>query len=237
MKEIDLLPEWYKTTKRRQVSYRTQYIGLFILCVIMATWNVLAVHSVSSAQAELSDLEVKKQQVENAVSKAEKMSHQIQSIKEKTQVLDNINDRIDIASVISEISFLLNENIVLNRLDIQAQPFTNEDKGRHQSFSFRIADPKQGGKSLLHYGSVKFRVLLQGVAKNASVVAELICRLEDSEYFFNVIPSYTRNSDVKNVGDSLTDSQQVSEFEISCYLANYRMGESFLAKHPLEQDK
>jgi hypothetical protein len=71
--------------------------------------------------------------------------------------------------------------------------------------------------------------------------------LEDSPYFCLVRPSFSRyktidanggstaNSDIKTSkisGQIKTDAEptakkyQVSEFEISCYLANYRQGES-----------
>jgi len=52
----------------------------------------------------------------------------------------------------------------------------------------------------------------------------LICKLDDSPYFCQVVPSFSRNKKMK-VGTGLAgENFQVSEFEISCYLANYREG-------------
>ena len=86
-------------------------------------------------------------------------------------------------------------------------------------------------------GNVRFKVLINGVAANASEVANLICNLEDSPYFFQVKPSYTRSANIEanmkplinsqgelsNVGNNKGYKEKiiVSEFEISCYLANY----------------
>ena len=70
----------------------------------------------------------------------------------------------------------------------------------------------------------------------------MICNLEESPYFFQVKPSYTRSAHIETNIKTLLNSQEelrkglltnvgnntgykekiiVSEFEISCYLANY----------------
>ncbi|MHC4843061.1 MAG: PilN domain-containing protein [Planctomycetota bacterium] len=227
MKEIDLLPEWYKNSKRRQVSYNTQYIGVFVLFLIMVMWNFLAAHSVSTAEADLSELEVKKTHVSNVFNKAEKIKQEMMRIKEKAKVLEKVDSRINIAAVLSEISFLLNDHIVLSHFDIKAETFDTEENEKRKSSAVRIARSRQTEKATVHYDNVKFRIVLQGIATNASVVAELICRLEDSAYFFNVMPSFTRNKELPARRNSNVEIDEVSEFEISCYLANYIINESF----------
>jgi len=59
MKEIDFLPAWYKSGKRRQISYRTQYAGLVGISVVMMVWNFIATHSLSKATAKLAQAELK----------------------------------------------------------------------------------------------------------------------------------------------------------------------------------
>jgi len=49
----------------------------------------------------------------------------------------------------------------------------------------------------------------------------LICKLEDSPYFCQVIPSFSKNKKIKAEGSASGKELQVSEFKISCYLANY----------------
>jgi len=50
----------------------------------------------------------------------------------------------------------------------------------------------------------------------------LICRLEDSPYFQLVYPSFSRNRNIKTGTNLAGENYPASEFEISCYLANYR---------------
>ncbi len=55
MKDIDFLPEWYKSGKRREVSYRTQYMALGGVFLVMAVWSLTTTHSISQARAVFTD--------------------------------------------------------------------------------------------------------------------------------------------------------------------------------------
>ena len=83
---------------------------------------------------------------------------------------------------------------------------------------------------------MRFRVVIGGVAADASDVAALICMLEDSPYFCKVVPSFSRTIVINVAGNPSFNSEstnetvqkneknkqiKVSEFEISTYLANY----------------
>jgi len=59
MKEIDFLPTWYRSSRRRQISYRTQYAGLVGIFVVMMVWNFIATHLLSKATAKLAQAELK----------------------------------------------------------------------------------------------------------------------------------------------------------------------------------
>ena len=77
------------------------------------------------------------------------------------------------------------------------------------------------GKKAMPLGDVRFKVVMSGVASNARDVGELICRLEDSPYFCQVIPSFSRNKKIKTKSITSGRDFPVSEFKLSCYLANY----------------
>jgi hypothetical protein len=55
MREIDFLPKWYTSGRRRQISYRTQCVALGGVFVVMMVWNFVAAHSISKATAKLAD--------------------------------------------------------------------------------------------------------------------------------------------------------------------------------------
>ena len=246
MKEIDFLPEWYKSGRRRQTGYRTQYIALGGVFIVMMAWNFITTHSISKAKAQFAQSAVRQTQAESASREFTMLKTEIMNLRKKAGAIERIDSRIDVASVLAEMSFLIEKKIALSKIEFIAESVIGEaDKQGAQPNNnsvARAALPKFNEKGL-PLGDVRFKVVMRGIAVDAGDVAALICRLEDSPYFCQVVPSFSRNAEVKaasypmfasgaGAGEKARDAQrdvresgksvQVSEFEISCYLANYR---------------
>ena len=234
MKEIDFLPKWYKKGRQRQISYRTQYIALGGIFVVMMVWNFVAVHSISKAKAELVNAESKQAKAESVSQEFAKIKNEVKRFQKKVNILAEIDSRIDVASVLAETSFLIDEKIVLNKVELKAERFGDGRKASPKSISaVRVAQGRLDGKAAPLPGQCRFKVVINGVASDSSNVGDLICRLEDSPYFCQVYPSYSRNKNVtaasavvsrpvsKKGAGRAGENYQVSEFEIVCYLANY----------------
>jgi Tfp pilus assembly protein PilN len=238
MKEIDFLPEWYKSGRRRQVSYRTQYIALGGVFVVMVVWNFIATHSISKARAQFAQMSTKQAEAEGLSVKLSELKSELRGLQKKVESIEEIDSKIEVASVLAEMSFLIDERMVLNKVVFDAEKI--EDKRRAETSPragtvVRAVRTKLGEKRNLPLGDVRFRVVIVGVAADTSDVASLICKLEDSPYFCDVVPSFSRTAEInvtsnpslrsgtKNVnsGRESRGKIQVSEFEISCYLANY----------------
>jgi hypothetical protein len=81
---------------------------------------------------------------------------------------------------------------------------------------------------------VKFRIVLTGVAAHPADVPDLVCRLEASPYFQRVQPSFygsarapagtrpTPGPQEPAVAARTQGASGLTEFEIVCYLANYK---------------
>lgn len=239
MKEIDFLPEWYKNGKRRKLGYRTQYIVLGGIFAVIMVWNFAASYSVSKAASELAGLESQQRSAENTSKEYAKIESELAQLRKKTAVLDQIDSRIDVAGVLAEISFLMDRKIVLEKVAFSSEPFAA--KSPSAGNKVRMAgDSRPLAQNMA--GKIRFKVVINGVAAQAGDVAELIRRFEGSSYFCQVYPSFSRNKKVKTSsrlvenlpnlkkdGDS-GDDYQVSEFEIGCYLANYRQEGAGFAK-------
>jgi len=220
-KEIDFLPDWYKSGRRRQGCYRTQYLALGGVFVIMMTWNLLAVNSMSRASAAISQNRVRRVQAERVSREFAELSGQLEKLKGKAEVLEQIDSRIDAAAVLAELSFLIGEKVVLSKVEFSAEKFSDGVTRAGARLPARVAARRSGQKTGLLLGDVRFKVVLTGLASEASDFAELTCNLESSEYFVHVIPSFSRNTEIK-AGVSGPDAIAVTEFEIISYLANYR---------------
>ncbi|HLB73173.1 MAG TPA: hypothetical protein VJJ98_04065 [Sedimentisphaerales bacterium] len=232
MKEIDFLPEWYKSHKRRSASYRMQCVVLGGIFAIMMVWNYFAAGSISRAEAEIARLAGGNTAAQGATVRYSQLKGRIGDLQKQAATIKNIDSRIDVAGVLAELSFLIARPTVLSRVELTAERFADGPSGGGLVKAVRI---KSSEAAALPLGDVRFKVVIGGVAPESSDVATLICRLEDSPYFFNVVPSYSRNTAIRPVGASARRSSDVesgggkaaadieaSEFEISCYLANYR---------------
>ncbi len=226
MKEFDFLPEWYKGGRRRQISWRAQYVALAGMFVVMVVWNFIASHSVSKATAQLAEMTLKQTEAKSSSSEFDSIKSQAEQIRVKTNILKEIDSKIDVASVLGELSFLIDKKIALRGVDFKAERFGDVQGGATGRGSMvRAAVSSYGRKQTLFFGDVRFKVIINGIAADASEVAELVCKLEDSPYFRQVYPSFSRNTEVKTTGGPVAESYKVSEFEIVCYLANYHEGQ------------
>ncbi len=238
MKEIDFLPEWYKSGQRRQVSYRTQYIALGGVFLVMVVWNYIDTYSISKVRAQFAQMSTKQAEAEGQSAKLSELKSELEGLRKKTESIEEIDSKINVAGVLAEMSFLINERIVLNKVVFDAEKIEYKQQAEQSSRGtiVRAVRTRFNEKRKLPLGDVRFRVVIGGVAVDTSNVADLICRLEDSPYFCQVVPSFSRTtmistsskpslrSSTKNVNSprEAGGDIQVSEFEISCYLANYR---------------
>ncbi len=238
MKEIDFLPEWYKSGRRRQVSYRTQYIALGGVIVVMLVWNFITTHSILKARAQYAQMSTRQAEAEGQSAKFAELKSELRGLQNKTESIEEIDSKIDVASVLAELSFLIDKRIVLTKLAFDAEKIENKQQAAsspHAGAVVRTVRTKLSEKRELPLGDVRFRVVIDGVAADASGVASLICKLEDSPYFCQVVPSFSRTAEINvtsnpslrsitkdvNGGREAEGKIQVSEFEIGCYLANY----------------
>ena len=233
MKDIDFLPEWYKSDIRREVSYRTQYMALGGVFLVMAVWSLTTTRSISKARAEFIDMSATHTQAERVSAELAGVENKLRSLQKKFESTRRIDSKIDVASVLAEMGFLVDETIVFNKVEFVAEKFPDKQPDKTSARTaavLRAVRVKAGGKKQLPLDHVRFKVVIAGVAASAGRVATLICKLEDSPYFCQIVLSFSRSAEVKaertpSISGGKLDtgaSIPVSEFEIQCYLANYR---------------
>ncbi len=242
MKEIDFLPEWYKEGKRQRQHVHRQYIVLAVAFVAMIGYNVAATHRITRASAELSGLEEKRVEAEIACQEFNTVTKDLSQVREKAALIERIDSKINMAAVLAEMSHILGETMVLSRVEFIAESFADDEKGPHTSDAgVRVADGKRDVSKETLVGNVRFRIVLTGVAVSPADVAALVRRLDDSSYFDRVNASFWRSGKVTISGgppDTAPKAQtvaapggqpktlDVTEFEVVCYLANYKETES-----------
>lgn len=243
MKEIDFLPTWYRQSRQRRISVRRQYIALGGAFIVLMTWNLVATSSISKATTELARHQAREANARTTSLKFAELRGQITQLQKKARFLEKIDSRIDVAGTLAEMSALVNSSVVLSKVEFVAERFPDKQAGKPGGNSAaRVAQSGSGQTQEAPLGNVRFKVLMKGVAADASKVAALVQSLERSPYFRQVHPSFSRNTELSTVKGSAarssdagqaagkhqpgpevrhTTALQVTEFQITCLLANY----------------
>ncbi len=223
MKEINFLPKWYENDRRRQISFQTQYVILGVMFVMMLLWNFVAAHSISKTTAELAQIAPRYAEAESISREFSKIESEAMKLEKTAKFAEGVDSKMDVASVLGEISFLVGKRTLLSKLEFVAEKFVDKKGNKINDSSLALIGNPVGFREVqgLPFGKVRFKVVISGIALDASDVAKLICKLEDSPYFCQVIPSFSRNRKIKTERRVIGEDYRVSEFEIICYLANY----------------
>jgi hypothetical protein len=139
MKEIDFIPEWYKSGRRRRMSYRTQYVVLGGVLAVMVVWDLIAAGSISRAQAELAHSTARQEQMQGPARQYSQIKRLVDELRSRAELLTQMDSRIDVAGVLGELSFLSDHKIVLSKVEMRIQRITRTIKVRKgPSISVRL---------------------------------------------------------------------------------------------------
>lgn len=208
MKEIDFLPSWYKKNRRQISGYKWQY-GVIIGCfAFMVCWSFISGKVVSSSSA-IDQHQGKAES--NTLLEYEKYKVELEKLNKQKNTIDKCLTKMSVANIIAELSHIVGDNVVLSRVEINAKEFESKNKNYRSSSVIRSSNRDDKTE---YENNVIYTIILKGVSTDNNSAAQLICDLEDSSYFSKVILGYSKNIQQKN--------KQMSEFEISCYLANFK---------------
>jgi len=216
MKELDFLPDWYRADRNRKHRRRRHCILFGIITALVAGWSFIAGRSVSGLQAETRQMEASLQQKQQTVQTAMEMQQQIEQLKGQADVLQTLTPRTAISAVLGELSAQACDNIILGRVTLTLEPIAEAAAPAEESPGVvRLGAAKTAVSSPLPKALQRTRLTLTGIAVGAADVARLIENLETSHYFENVSPGFSRAKKINN--------REVTEFEIACTVADYKV--------------
>jgi len=228
VKDLDFLPEWYKDRRRRHSRMRKQYIALAAVFLLMMAFNLTATHRASRVAANVTRHAEQQANAEAVVYEFDRLTKDLNQLRTRADVGRRIDTRFDVAAILAEISHLVDEAVVLNKIEMTAEPFVKPvAKGRPVGGVVGAGDQDAGAQPEKSLGDAKLRMVLAGVAIHPTDVVKLVCRLDESAYFQQVRPSsYSKaklpvRPTVDATGVKAPETPDVTGFEITCYLANY----------------
>jgi hypothetical protein len=212
MKDIDFIPDWYRTGRLRKVSYRRQYTMILCLFGVLAAWSFVSGLSVSRGRAEVNRREQTYQADESISARFEGFKKELAVLMDTKRVLNQVDPRADFSAALAELSHLAGQRIILRSLEVQSEKYVPEKKEDKPSMMTLGSDNSES-KSILPGADLRYRFKLSGIAADAADVPALISALETSSYFRQILPGFSKTIQIKEFS--------VTEFEVSCYLANY----------------
>ncbi|MCK5172178.1 MAG: hypothetical protein KAR47_02235 [Planctomycetes bacterium] len=210
MNEIDFLPQWYKTSKRRRVNYRRQYIAVGGLFFAMLAWSFSGSYSVSLLSAQVKVMENSIGGNAKVAGKYQEFQNRMSALETKARLLGKLDPGLKMSWVLGELSYLVTDNMLITKLDIKSEKIKLEGSGS-KGGAVRFSSARKDEDKAMPKANICFRVVIRGLATDAAEVTTFISELEDSPYFCQIVPGFMKN---------LKDSSE-TDFEISCLVANY----------------
>lgn len=217
MKEFDFLPEWYRQKNRQKTHYREQYTAIISLVVIMLTWSFFSFSNVTRVEAQCEALENAQMAHAQNSKEFDSIEKELGRLRSKAEVLKSVDSKVNISNVFAEMSFLLDGPVVLNKIEIKKERCVIDLGNAKRAPTVRVAAGSANKSKSTKKEFYRFRLTITGVAADATEVAQLLRKLEQSPYFCQVVPNFSRNR--------IIQKHQVSEFEIYCYIASYCLNE------------
>ena len=218
MKEIDFIPQWYKADRERKRRYIRHYALIAILFTLMVGWGFTINGHVSRVSAEVEEIRTAFEKGRLRGEQATHLESRIAQMIQKTTLLDKIEPRTKKTAILGELSYLIDENVILSKLSLQNELIQNvEKKGTSASAAVvRVSGSQKNDQDAVIPASPSHcKVVLTGIAARPADAALLIARLEQTDYFDRVFLVYSKPKKVKD--------KNVTEFEVRCFVADYTL--------------
>jgi len=216
MREIDFIPEWYKTDRIRKRRYARQYTIITVIFVMMMVWSFVVGQHVKSVSAEVEGIQSAFAKGKDRVQQTLKLKSEIDGLKQKAALLDKIKSRTETTAILGELSCLIQDNIILSKMSLSNQPIEAFKNVSPASMAVvQIGSSKQQQNPVIPETPSRVKVVLAGIAAQPADAASLIAHLEQTDYFEEVGLVFSKPKKVRD--------RDVTEFEICCFVADYQI--------------
>lgn len=215
MNGVDFIPADYHQERRRQIWFRRRYATVVLIAVTWTVGTLMTRQFISRAYGQMTDLQGAYEKGFRKVEQVRELEAKVLMLARKARALDRLCPRTPVSAILAELSARVGDRVLLTDLKLTQIPIesqTPEDGGASSGVA-RVTAAVKSRESVLPDQPMGTSIALTGIAADAGEAAALIARLEDSEYFMQVLPGFSRN---KKVGE-----RSVMEFEIQCVVADF----------------
>lgn len=220
MKEIDFIPDWYKANCRRRRRYVRQYSLMGVLFAATMLWSFMMGQYIQHAGAQVQEVETALLKKTQWIDEAALLQQEIAIMESRKTLLEDITPRTPMSAIVGELSYLIPNDVVLTNLSLTADVLQKKpSKGAVHSVAVVQVDTNSKDSEISEVAGLpsRMKIILSGIAAKPANAAGLISRLEHSHYFEEVDLVFSKPKKIK--------TYTVTEFEISCYVADYKIVE------------
>lgn len=217
MKEIDFIPEWYTADRVRRRKYVRLYTLMAILFAVMMLWSFVAGQHVRHAHAEVQAVQAFLDKANERAENMLEIEQEIAAMKQKTMLLDKITPRTKVTTILGELSYLIQDNILVSKLTFKNEPIEAPEKkpASTPTAVVQIGQSENKQDPVVPQTPVRRKIVLTGIALQPADAASLIARMEQTPYFDHVTLVFSKPKEVQE--------REMTEFEIQCYVADYQI--------------
>lgn len=215
--ELDFIPTWYHENRRRRNWYLRRYLVIAVITGLWMLGNLFSGTVISKAYADLEGLRSTYEKGLQIIFQSRRLQEDISLLSQQRRLISRLRPRTAVTPVLAELSRCIGERAVLTDLTLSQVPletiFESAPKSAAVSVKFSPGQKAEWQKDT----DTVARIRLAGFALDGAEVAALISRLEESEYFTQVIPVYSKNE--------TRFGATVAGFEVHCLLADFEVRE------------
>jgi len=198
VREIEFLPSWYLTVRRRKLAVTVQAWATVVLAMVLLIWTGVARFRVLNARNELASLRRDMNKTQLELTRLDSMTQIKRRWSEQGEVLSKIGVSVESTRLLGLIAQSTPESISLIGMSLQTEEKIDATKTLINARATRDKEPAMDRK---------LRVRLQGVAPSNAEVADMMTRLAANNFLEDVSMGYTKDSD--------QSGRLVREFEVT----------------------
>jgi hypothetical protein len=193
-------------------------VTILIVTGIWMIGNLIAGGIISRAYADLDSLRSSYEQGLQKVELARRLESRLLTLTRQSRMLEHLRPRTEISAILAELSSCIGDRVALTDVWLVQTPLDSADSsGPAGALTVQVKSGPASGELMLKSDTV-MKVRLSGIAADGAEVASLISRLEESDYFTEVVPVFSKNQ--------MRFNTTVTEFEIHCVVADFIRTES-----------
>jgi Tfp pilus assembly protein PilN len=195
MRELEFLPAWYPTLRRKRRFVAMQAWLACAVLLALGLWMLLAERNVRSAEASLANLQGQLAQTDDQLHRLSELQSLKDQMSQQAEVVSRLGPHVPIARLINILQDAMPEDMAILDLSSQAQAQTKQ---------VSTLAAASGSQPVLIRTQL---VRLHGVAPSDVDLGNFLARLAGVPYFSDIAMTYSK--------DRVDSGRMMREFEVT----------------------